>query len=397
MYPPSLGQRRQRLHFVWQIQRVDLGEPGVLQRGSCREPLVGVAREEAAEDLEPFLRQLRLGEQLAQVVLPLHVGQLRRHHHGGREPRPCAVVGRAEQLEDRVELPLVVGTLEERSPAVDQLRHDAAEGPDVDLRVVVGLLQQHLGRHVPQRAGRLVRRPLVGGHGEPKVADLDDVMTLADEDVLGLDVAVDDAAGVHLLGGREQLPHGGADRGLGQRRAPAGELAEDVVEAGAHEVHDEAEVHGARGADDAVEADDERVGGLLEEARLPQRRPGAAVGRAEALDGDDPAGVAVPRLDDRTEGTLAEAAGGLLVLLRAADGDAPPLEAGRSRGGVAAGGGGGLGHRERFNCRRRDGGFLALALATRQRMTARGRGEARVECRSKPSIYYGSASGPTAS
>ena len=55
----------------------------------------------------------------------------------------------------------------------------------------------------------------------------------------------------------------------------------------------------------------------------------------------------VPRLDDRAEGPLAEAAGGLLVLLRAADGDAPPLEAGRSRGGVVPDGGGGLGHRER--------------------------------------------------
>ena len=70
------------------------------------------------------------------------------------------------------------------------------------------------------------------------------------------------------------------------------------MEAGAHVVHDEAEVQGARGADDAVEADDEGVGPatarLLEEACLPQRRPGAAAvaPRAEALDGDDPAGAA---------------------------------------------------------------------------------------------------------
>ena len=61
MYPPSFGRRRQHLHFVWQLQRINLGEPGLLESGSCHEHLVGVAREEAAEDLESFLGQLRLG------------------------------------------------------------------------------------------------------------------------------------------------------------------------------------------------------------------------------------------------------------------------------------------------------------------------------------------------
>jgi len=103
---------------------------------------------------------------------------------------------------------------------------------------------------------------------------------------------------VHLLGGREQLPHGGAHRGLGQRRASAapagGALAEEVVEAGAHELHDEADGHGGRVAGEAAETGDERVvaGARLEELRLPQQRGVAAEDRAEALDGDGPSGGA---------------------------------------------------------------------------------------------------------
>ena len=48
------------------LRQLHLGEPWVLERGSCREPFVGVASEQAAEYLESFLGQLRLGEHLAQ-------------------------------------------------------------------------------------------------------------------------------------------------------------------------------------------------------------------------------------------------------------------------------------------------------------------------------------------
>jgi hypothetical protein len=54
-------------------------------------------------------------------------------------------------------------------------------------------------------------------HGEPKVAEPEDVV-VADEDVLGLDVTVDDVGVVHPLGSVQQLPHGGAHRGSGLRR-----------------------------------------------------------------------------------------------------------------------------------------------------------------------------------
>ena len=132
----------------------------------------------------------------------------------------------------------------------------------------------------------------------PKSQIFDDAaIGAADEVVGGFDVAVDDAALVHLGGAAEQLPHGGAHRGLGQRRraAPgAGALTEKVVEAGPHELHDKAEGHGGRVASEAAEASDERVvaGARLEELRLPQQRGVAAEDRAEALDGDGTSGGA---------------------------------------------------------------------------------------------------------
>jgi hypothetical protein len=49
-------------------------------------------------------------------------------------------------------------------------------------------------------------------HGEPEVAEPVDAV-VADEDVLGLDVAVGDVGVVHPLGSVQQLQHGGAHRG----------------------------------------------------------------------------------------------------------------------------------------------------------------------------------------
>ena len=104
MNPPSLGNLRCQF-LLGQLHRAGLGEPRMLERRGCREPLLRVAREEAAEDLEPFLGQLRLREDLAQVVVPVHV-QLRQPHGGerrGREPWPRAVVRHAEHVEDGAE------------------------------------------------------------------------------------------------------------------------------------------------------------------------------------------------------------------------------------------------------------------------------------------------------
>ena len=193
----------------------------------------------------------------------------------------------------------------------------------------------------------LIRRRVGRGHGEPEVADLDGAVIAGDEDVLGLNIPVDDAAVVHLVGARQQLPHDGSHRALRELRVAAAPV-EVVVEARPVDaLHDEAEARRARVADDAVEADDERaVAARLVEARLAHRvlrEAAVGVGQGEAFDGDGLARDAVAPLDDRAEVARAEA-GQLLVVLGAAHGEAPPLAARSYGGGGSAGAGGGALH-----------------------------------------------------
>jgi hypothetical protein len=239
--------------------------------------------------------------------------------------------------------------LEEDAPA-DELRHDAAQRPGVHERVVVGLAQQHLRRHVPHRArpAVLLRRRIVMGHVQrhPEVAHPHDALIGADEDVLGLDVAVHDTERVHLLGARQQLPHRRSHRGLRQRRrvVVAAALVEEVAEAGADVLHDDAELRGPGRADEAVVADHERVAAArLQRSPLhappPPIVPGSGRERRDTLDGDELASGAAARLGDGAVAARAEGAR-LLVILRVADGHALPV-ADRHREQKSCGGHGG--------------------------------------------------------
>ena len=111
---------------------------------------------------------------------------------------------------------------------------DEAEGPDVGARVDVllaeRLLRRHVMRRAQQRAGRGERagRGRVSlGRGELGDAEIEhlDARTLArararEEDVGGLEVAVDDAEGV---GGADRADHGQEDGGeLGERELHVG-------------------------------------------------------------------------------------------------------------------------------------------------------------------------------
>jgi hypothetical protein len=91
-------------------------------------------------------------------------------------------------------------------------------------------------------------------------------------------------------------------------------------------IHGEAELGGARITKEAVRSYDIRVSGAgLEEAGLFHELGGVGAG-AEVLDGHGLAGGAVARLLDDAEGAGAEEIVRHLVVLRAADADAPPLD-----------------------------------------------------------------------
>lgn len=101
-------------------------------------------------------------------------------------------------LGDEAHLVHVVASGEERL-AVDELHEDAANGPDVDGGGVVGGVEQQLGRAVPP--GHHVLRhhvALGGGARQPEVADLE-VAVGVQQQVAGLEVAVDHVGGVDVL------------------------------------------------------------------------------------------------------------------------------------------------------------------------------------------------------
>jgi hypothetical protein len=128
------------------------------------------------------------------------------------------VVGRgAQELGDDGELVDVVLAGEE-GLALEHLGEDAAGAPDVDLDVVLLPGEHDLGgavvarRHVARHLGVLDAR-------EPEVADLE-VAVLVDEDVAGLEVAVDHAGRVDVFQAalEERVSSGGMVRLGGRTR-----------------------------------------------------------------------------------------------------------------------------------------------------------------------------------
>ena len=258
----------------------ETGEPGaeavleVLHEGARR--LVSVLRllgQDLVEDLAPLLRH---------EAVHLEVGRLDR-------------VDVDELVEDRGD----VGAGEGLHPREHLEGHDA-EREDVAAaveRLPHGLLGRHVGRRPEQRprVGDLG----VGELGDAEVRDLDLVLLVEDE-VGGLDVAVDDPARVGVVERRRDLAHE-PDHLLRLEAVP---LLEDGADRLAvHELHGE-ERHVLLLAD-VEEGDDARVGEgagdarLLVEALLERPVLGAPRGDVEAdrLDRQRP-------LDEGVEGLV---------------------------------------------------------------------------------------------
>ena len=161
-----------------------------------------------------------------------------------------------------------------------------------------------LGRHVDRRPdhGVVGLRGVGLGAGEPEVEQHEPAVAGADERVLRLDVAVDEARRV-------------------QRREPVGELRERLAQprriaavAAAHpaqerlardEIHREVDRAGVLA--ELAERDEVRMRDVLEDAELaPKLRAIAAGGRVQDLERDAPARLAVEHLEHDAEPTLAE-------------------------------------------------------------------------------------------
>ena len=119
----------------------------------------------------------------------------------------------------------------------DHFKEHASHPPQIHLVPVVSVRQQALGGSVPTRGDVLCVRLLgVDAAARPEVGELD--VVLHEQDVLGLDVAVEDAVAVHVVDGLQQLVHVVLHAVLGQVVALA---LDGVVHVHVHQLKDESE------------------------------------------------------------------------------------------------------------------------------------------------------------
>lgn len=102
----------------------------------------------------------------------------------------------AQELGDDGELVDVILSGEQRL-ALQHLGKDAPSAPDINLDVVFLPGEHDLGSSVIS-GGNVTRHLRVLDSGEAKVANLE-IAVLVDEDVAGLEIAVDDAGRMHVL------------------------------------------------------------------------------------------------------------------------------------------------------------------------------------------------------
>jgi hypothetical protein len=208
-----------------------------------------------------------------------------------------------EDLEDLVNL-RVTG---EQRLARAHLSEDTAHRPHVDASRVLSTAEQDLRRTVPQSdhlVGVCAERDTKSA-GEPEVGELE-VVVLVDEEVLGLEVAVEDAVSVAVAHALTQLHHELLDHlivhgqglsiqagALWESLAPPtladGQRLHVLLQVAVEELKDEVQLV-AVGVDDVEQAHDVGVVHLLEQRDLPdgRRRDALVLGfEADLLERDD--------------------------------------------------------------------------------------------------------------
>ena len=210
---------------------------------------------------------------------------------------PGALGGCAHQAEDLLELVLVGGAGEQGAAGV-HLGHDAACAPDVDASVVGAGAKEDVGGAVPE-GDDLVGEGVDGdaeGAGEAEVGEFELALGV-DEEVLGLQVAVEDAVVVAEGDALEELMHEGFTGDEVQAAAIAAGI-HVLLEVFVHVFEDEHEF--VFGVDDVVERDNVFVLELFHEGDFADGGGGGAFFAVEVdfFEGDELAGLAVAAFED---------------------------------------------------------------------------------------------------
>lgn len=130
-----------------------------------------------------------------------------------RDAGPGPLARRAHESEDLLQLIVIRGAGEERSACV-HLCHDAAGRPDVDRGVVGAGAEQDVWSAVPQCDNFITEGVYWDAEGasEAEICEFE-LSTCIDQEVLGLEIAVQDAVLVAEVDPTEELLHKGFDGG----------------------------------------------------------------------------------------------------------------------------------------------------------------------------------------
>mmetsp|Transcript_12440 Transcript_12440/g.32960 ORF Transcript_12440/g.32960 Transcript_12440/m.32960 type:complete len:541 (+) Transcript_12440:91-1713(+) len=267
----------------------------VVQRGNRAQPLLGVALQ------QPLDQRLCLG----------------------RNPRPDPALHLVLPRQHKIQR-LLLGAPKERVLAREHVPQNHPARPHVDGRAV-RLLPQDLRRdkrggadHAAMQGVLLVVEAGVERAGEAEVCEhaMQGEGGALAEDVLGLEVAVDDAVVVQVLDAGDDLVHGLGGVLFGE----LGLHGKDIVErATVAEFHDNEEIVGVfedvEGLDEVGVLDG---GGDVDLADDLLQLLRGELAAPHLLNGDDLAGLFVGALEDGPEGSAAELAGEGVVRVRVA-------------------------------------------------------------------------------
>lgn len=210
---------------------------------------------------------------------------------------PGAFGGGAHDAEDLLELVFVGGSREEGAAGV-HFGHDAAGGPDVDAGVVGAGAEEDVRGAVPE-GDDLVGEGVDGdakGAREAEVRELE-LAFVVDEEILGFEIAVEDAVVVAEGDALQELVHEGFDGDVVELAAGAAAV-HVFFEVLIHVFEDEHEF--VFGVDDVVQGDDVFVFELFHQGDFADGGAGGAFFAVEVdfFEGDEFVGLSVATFED---------------------------------------------------------------------------------------------------
>lgn len=284
------------------LLHMDVTEPRVLQGFGSTDAQLWAKLQHALEEIDAGVVDSM--KDAAEILGGVHLesGLVLREL---RDPRPGALSRGAHDAEDADDLVLIGGAREERTTGV-HLCHDAAGRPDVDACVIGPASEKDIWRTVPE-CDDLVREGVdrdAECTGETEVAKLQQTFTV-DEQVLGLEVAVENTVLMAEVDSLEKLVHEALDCS-GLEGTTFAISVHVPLKIAIHVLEHQHEL--VLSVDDVVEGDDVFVLELFHERDFTDSCGGCALFGIEVyfLQSDELAGLAIAAFEYRSISSLTQ-------------------------------------------------------------------------------------------